>query len=213
MSRRTLTIVLVAFFILLSAGFMAYYFSITRGIPKQLPVIGEPGQHVDTFTFYDQQGRRITNRDVAGKVYVAEYFFATCEGMCPKMNDQMKRVFAAYNGNPEVMILSHTVNPEKDSSAALRRYAERFNAGSSKQWLFLTGDKQKLYNMARYSYLISAKDDTSGVSIDKDFIHDSKFLLVDRTGHIRGEYDGLKPAAVDTLISDVQVLLAEPVAR
>ncbi len=211
MSRRSLTMVLVVFFILLSAGFMAYYYSITRSIPKQLAVIRQDdGHHVDTFSFYDQQGRHITNKDVAGKVYVAEYFFATCEGMCPKMNDQLRRVYEAYNGNPDVMILSHTVDPKNDTVAALERYAERFNAGHSKQWLFLTGDKQRLYDMARGSYLISAVDSAAKTSIDKDFIHDNHVVLVDKTGHLRGKfYDALERSDMDTLISDISVLLKE----
>lgn len=209
MSSRTLTVTLVAFFILLSAGFMAYYYHATRTMPKTLAVLGEPGHKVDTFTFYNQDGKLITQADTKGKVYVAEYFFATCQGICPKMNENMRLVYDAYRGNPDVLILSHTVDPKKDSSAALKAYAERFNA-DSKQWMFLTGSKKRLYDMARWSYLISADDDTAGISIDKDFIHDNHFVLVDRNGRLRGRfYDGLDRDQVDSLISDIHVLLDE----
>lgn len=209
MSRRALTITLTIFFILLAAGFMTYYYSITRDIPKTLPVVGEPGHHVDTFSFYNQDGKLITQKDVAGKVYVAEYFFATCKGICPKMNENMTKVYRAYQGNPDVLILSHTVDPKNDTVAALKAYSQRFNA-DPKQWMFLTGDKKRLYDMARWSYLISAEDDTAGVSIDKDFIHDKHFVLVDRHGRLRGRfYDGLNPAQLDTLISDIHLLLEE----
>jgi protein SCO1 len=212
MSRRALTITLVAFFILLAAGFMAYYYNITRNLPKTLAVIEPEGGHghrVDTFSFYNQDGKLITQNDVRGKVYVAEYFFATCKGICPKMNDNMVRVYQAYRDNPDVLILSHTVDPEKDTIPALKKYSDRFNA-DSKQWMFLTGDKKRLYDMARWSYLISAQDDTAGLSIDQDFIHDKHFVLVDRNGHLRGRfYDGLEPRQIDTLISDIHLLLEE----
>jgi protein SCO1/2 len=209
MSRRALTITLTVFFILLAAGFMSYYYSITRNIPKTLPVVGEPGHHVDTFSFYNQDGKLITQKDVAGKVYVAEYFFATCKGICPKMNENMVKVYKAYQGNPDVLILSHTVDPKNDTVAALKTYSQRFNA-DPKQWMFLTGEKKRLYDMARWSYLISAEDDTAGISIDKDFIHDKHFVLVDRHGRLRGRfYDGLNPAQLDTLVSDIHLLLEE----
>lgn len=208
MSNRTITIVLITFFILLAAGFMGYYYKTTRTLPKTLPVFGNPGHKVDTFTFFNQDGQLVTNKDVANKVYVVEYFFATCKGMCPKMNENMAKVYQAYRGNPDVLILSHTVDPLRDSVAALKLHSRQFGA-DAKQWMFLTGSKQRLYDMARNSYIISATDDVAGVTIDKDFIHDSRFMLVDRTGHLRGEYDGLKPLEVDTLISDIHLLLEE----
>ena len=128
MSNRTLTIVLVAFFILLAAGFMGYYYKTTRSLPKTLRVIGNEGHKVDTFSFYNQDGRIITNKDVAGKVYVVEYFFTTCNGICPKMNDNMVKVYQAYRGNPDVLILSHSVDPAHDTVAAMKAYSRRFDA-------------------------------------------------------------------------------------
>jgi protein SCO1/2 len=209
MSSRTLTIILITFFILLAAGFMTYYYKTTRSLPKTVAVLGEPGHHVDTFSFYNQDGKLITNKDVAGKVYVVEYFFTTCKGICPKMNENMTKVYQAYRGNPNVLILSHSVDPVHDTVAAMKAYSRRFDA-DSKQWMFLTGTKKRLYDMARWSYLISAQDDTSGVTIDQDFIHDNHFVLVDRNGYLRGRfYDGLKPAELDTLISDIHLLLEE----
>ena len=209
MSNRTLTIVLVTFFILLAAGFMGYYYKTTRSLPKTLSVLGEPGHKVDTFSFYNQDGRLITNKDVAGKVYVAEYFFTTCKGICPKMNDNMAKVYRAYRGNPDVLILSHSVDPANDTVAAMKAYSRRFDA-DAKQWMFLTGGKKRLYDMARWSYLISAQDETTGLSIDQDFIHDNHFVLVDKAGRLRGRfYDGLKPEQLDTLMNDIHLLLEE----
>lgn len=209
MSNRTLTIVLVAFFILLAAGFMSYYHKISRGIPKSLPVLGNEGHKVDTFSFYNQDGKLITQQDVNGKVYVVEYFFTTCKGICPKMNDAMSRVYQVFRGNPEFMILSHTVDPQNDTVGAMKAYADRFNA-DAKQWMFLTGTKQRLYDMAYESYMISAIDSTKPTNIEEAFIHDNHFVLVDKNGRVRGRfYDGLEPASVDTMITDIHVLLAE----
>lgn len=209
MSRRALTITLVTFFILLAAGFMAYYYKVTRSLPKQLAVIGEPGHRVDTFSFYNQDGRLITQKDVMGKVYVAEYFFATCKGICPKMNQNMAKVYEAYRGNPDVLILSHTVDPKNDTVAALKEYSRRFDA-DAKQWMFLTGTKKRLYEMALNSYLISAVDSARPANIEEAFIHDKHFVLVDKHGYLRGRfYDGLEPKQLDTLISDIHLLLEE----
>jgi protein SCO1/2 len=211
MSRRALTITLVAFFILLAAGFMSYYYHVTRTLPKHLPVLGQDeGHHVDTFSFYNQDGRLITQKDVTGKVYVAEYFFATCKGICPKMNENMAKVYQVYRGNPDVLILSHTVDPKNDTVAALKAYSQRFNA-DPKQWMFLTGDKKRLYDLATESYFLSTVDSSKPTdsNINEAFIHSNRFILVDRMGHVRGQYDGLGTAAIDTLISDIHLLLEE----
>lgn len=188
---------------------MGYYYKISREIPKALPVLGNEGHKVDTFSFYNQDGRMITQKDVNGKVYVVEYFFTTCKGICPKMNDAMSRVYQAYRGNPDLLILSHTVDPQNDTVAAMKAYADRFNA-DSKQWMFLTGTKQRLYDMAYESYMISAIDSTKPTNIEEAFIHDNHFVLVDKNGRVRGRfYDGLEPASVDTLITDIHLLLQE----
>jgi protein SCO1/2 len=208
MSRRALTITLVGFFILLAAGFMAYYYNITRDIPKTLPVLGEPGHKVDTFSFYNQDGNLITRKNVEGKVYVAEYFFATCRGMCPKMNDNLVKVYQAYRNNPDVLILSHTVDPKNDTVAALKAYSRRYDA-DAKQWMFLTGDKKRLYDVALESYLLSTVDSSKPTNMEEAFIHSNRFILVDRHGNIRGQYDGLVPKQMDTLISDIHFLLEE----
>jgi protein SCO1/2 len=207
MSNRAITITLSVFFILLSAGFMGYYYKTTRNIPKSVGIIGNPGHTVDTFTFVNQDGKLVTRKDVQGKVYVVEYFFTTCKGICPKMNDNMARVYQAYRGNPDVMILSHTVDPQNDTVSAMKAYSQKFNA-DPKQWMFLTGSKQRLYDMARESYYISPEGDRTA-NIDEDFIHDNKFILVDQNGHTRAFYDGLSRASVDTLIGDIKLVMDE----
>jgi len=171
-------------------------------------VLGNPGHHVAAFSFINQDGKTITNEDVKGKICVVEYFFTTCKGICPRLNENLTHVYQAFHGNKNVLILSHTVDPLKDTVKAMKEYSLRFDADPT-QWMFLTGDKKKLYDMARYSYLISAQDDTTGVSIDQDFIHDNHYVLVDRDGRIRGFYDGLKMDEVNKLIKDINNLLAE----
>ncbi len=209
MTNKKTTVVLVSFFIILGVAFLSYAYKVTReGSKPHLPVLGNPGHKVDTFSFTNQDGKTITNNDVTGKICVVEYFFTTCKGICPKMNQNMSRVYQAFKGDKNVLLLSHTVDPKHDTVQAMKAYSERFDADPN-QWLFLTGDKQRLYNMARYSYLINAEDDTAGVSIDKDFIHDNHYVLVDRGGQVRGFYDGLKKEQVDKLIADIKILEGE----
>lgn len=205
-SGRKTTAFLLIFFFLLSAAFMAFYYKQTRERPANntLPFIGKVGP----FSFTSQEGKIITEKDVDGKVRVVEYFFTTCKGICPKMNESMARVYEQYRYNNDVLLMSHTVDPKNDTAQAMMAYSQKFNA-DPKHWLFLTGDKQQLYNMARYSYLISAQDDTTGIAIDKDFIHDNHFVLVDEENNVRGFYDGLQKNEVDKLIKDIKFVLED----
>ena len=210
MPKRTVAIILVSFFILLATAFFLLNYKYIKPGPKALSVLGSPGQKVRSFTFINQEGNTVTNADVKGKVYVAAYFFATCKGICPKMNENLNKVYEAYKGRKDFMILSHTVDPEKDTPAALKAYSDRFEADPS-QWMFLTGDKGELYKMARYSYLINAQDTiNNNLPIAEDFIHDEHFVLVDREGYLRGKfYDGLDSVEVRQLITDIATLLKE----
>ena len=212
MKNKKTVIFLISFFMLLGIAFIGYVFPKISENQKKLPtlpIIGnDQNHHIASFSFVNQEGKTITNEDVRGKICVVEYFFATCKGMCPRMNENMEKVYKAFRGNKNVLILSHTVDPVKDTPNALKVYSLRFDADPN-QWMFLTGDKKQLYDMARYSYLISAEDDTAGVSIDKDFIHDKHYSLVDGFGRVRGFYDGLSPADINKLIGDINTLLKE----
>ncbi|WP_276133575.1 SCO family protein [Polluticoccus soli] len=208
MSRKKVTIALVSFFIILAAVFMTYFYKVTRTDAKVLPVIGHEGHRVTDFAFTDQDGKTRTITDVKGKIYVVEYFFTTCKGICPKMNENMTKVYDAFKGNESVKILSHTVDPKKDTVGAMKQYSLRFEA-DPQQWMFLTGDKKELYDMARYSYLVTASDDTAAVDIANDFIHTDRFVLVDREGQIRGQYKGTNVGEVNQLIGDIKELLKD----
>ena len=190
--------------------------------------------NVQEFSFINQDGKVVTQRDVEGKVYVAEYFFTTCKGICPKMNANMRRVFDAYKDEPGFMILSHTCMPETDSVPLLKAYEEQMIGGKLKKnsdgsykieyvtagkpivnpnWNFVTGDKASLYKMARESYMIDNNKPDSSQLIKDQFIHTQFFRLVDKQGRTRGEvYDGLKNDEVEKLITDIKDLLKEKVS-
>jgi protein SCO1/2 len=175
------------------------------------PLIGKknspPVSYVRPFSFINQDGKKITEKDVLGKVYVAEYFFTTCKGICPKMNNNMKLVYERFKDNNNFLILSHTCDPETDSAAQLKKYADSMGVNTN-QWIFLTGRKDSLYTMARISYTI---DDPANnlKSIDDDFLHTQFWALVDRNGDVKKIYDGLKGTEVRQLIKDAERLLKE----
>lgn len=208
MSKRTTTIILVSFFIVFAAVFMTYYYTQTRDLPKKLPILGNPGHRVSDFSFTNQDGKTVTRANVDGKIRVVNYFFTTCKGICPRMNENMTKVYQAYRGNNEILILSHTVDPKKDTVGAMKAYSLHFDADPN-QWMFLTGDKKALYEMARDEYLVTAVDDTATADINSDFIHSERFILVDKGGRIRGQYDGLNAGEVNQLIGDIKELLKE----
>lgn len=207
MKKNKISLIFLSFFILLSAVFLGYFYKVSHEQKKILPTLGNPGHRIDTFRFVNQDGRVITNKDVRGKICVVEYFFATCKGICPRMNENMTKVYQAYRGDKDIMILSHTVDPKKDTVAALKAYSQKYDA-DSKQWMFLTGDKKQLYDMARFSYLVTAVD-TEVVDIKSDFIHTKYWVLVDGSGRIRGMYDGTDIGAVNQLIGDIGELKKE----
>ncbi|MEX1002321.1 MAG: SCO family protein [Crocinitomicaceae bacterium] len=162
------------------------------------------------FAFLNQLGDSITQANVRGKIYVTDFFFTTCAGICPKMTTQLKRVHKEFLDDPNFYILSHTVNPSIDTVETLYNYAERFEADHSKWW-FLTGTKEALYLMARKSYLVvpDKADPNFEHGGESDFLHTENFALIDPDGRIRGMYDGTDPAQVDELIRDVYDLKKE----
>lgn len=160
---------------------------------------------VPPFSFLDQNGKVVTHQDVANSVYVTDFFFTTCHSICPVMSSQMERVARKFKGEPQVMILSHTVDPETDSVPQLAAYALRHQADPA-QWKFLTGDKKALYEIARKGYMLDAQEGNGGA---EDFIHTQNFALVDKDRRIRGYYNGIDSADVDQLLKDIDLLLRE----
>jgi protein SCO1/2 len=189
-----------------------------KRIQKTLPILGnhrldtlqiQGSQRIDTiwhtippFAFTNQKGKTITDKDVEGKIRVVDYFFSTCQSICPIMSNQLERV---YKERPEVLILSHTVDPETDTPEVLDAYATKHGAEASR-WMFLTGTKPALYEQARKGYLLDAQEGNGG---EEDFIHTQNFALVDQKGRIRGYYDGTDSNQVSLLITDIGFLINE----
>jgi protein SCO1/2 len=213
---------LVVFFIL---GVTITYFMIKPSKEKSLPFINpvdvneemvDPellrigyGHKIGNFSFFNQDGKVVTQQDVKGKVFVAEYFFTTCGTICPIMNVQMQRVHKVYQGNKNVRILSFTVDPKVDTVAQMKRYAVAHGA-DVKSWFFLTGTQEKLYELARKSFFVLKPAETENQGdVGSDFIHTNNFVLVDKEMRIRGYYDGTNSKEVDELIGDIALLVKE----
>ena len=155
------------------------------------------------FSFTNQNGKTITQKDYEGKIYVADFFFTTCQTICPIMTTNMTDVQKAFSKNPKVMILSHTVTPEIDSVPVLKQYALKQNVDDSK-WNMVTGDKKDIYYIARKSYLAVK---TGKPEEMYDMVHTENFVLVDTKRRVRGFYDGTKKEDVQRLIEDINWLL------
>ncbi|HNP50029.1 MAG TPA: SCO family protein [Bacteroidia bacterium] len=215
MIKKLFESVFVRFLIvgLITLGFMIYAYSIMNPEKEQtelLPIYGpknaDSTDHtIAGFSFVDQEGKNVTEESVKGKIYVADFFFTTCQGICPMMSGQMERVADHFKGEERFHILSHSVKPDEDSVSVLAAYAKEHHA-DPKQWQFLTGDKKALYEMARKSYLVSLTEGNGG---PEDFVHTQFFALVDPDRHIRGFYDGTDSTEVNKLIDDIHVLLDE----
>ena len=160
---------------------------------------------VQPFKFINQDGQIVTEKDMAGKIYVAEYFFTTCTGICPDMNKNLKKVYDEFRDEKDFYILSHTSQPEVDSAAKLKQFAENMGVDTRK-WIFLTGRKDSLYNMARVSYTID--DPVNNLkNIEEDFLHTQVWALVDREGKVKKVYDGLEESEVKAMIRQIKRML------
>lgn len=202
MSRKT--IFYIIFFLFLVLVFYAVLIKVIPGFTKsKLP----PISYVQPFSFTNQDGKKVTQSDVEGKVYLANYFFTTCKSICPRMNNEVKKVYEHFRTEDGFLILSHTSDPETDSSSRLKWYADSIGV-TTKNWIFLTGRKDSLYRQARLSYKID--DPNNNVqSIDEDFLHTQFLALVNKKGEVVKIYDGLKEAEVNELIKDAEKLLKE----
>ena len=157
---------------------------------------------VTDFSFVNQNGKIVTQKDYEGKIYVADFFFTTCQSICPKMTKNMVRVQEALAQIPDVKLLSHTVFPETDSVPVLKKYAIEHGVDDSR-WNLVTGDKKKIYEMARKSYLVVKLGRPEELY---DMVHTENFVLVDKKRRVRGFYDGTDPDEIDRLIRDIEWL-------
>jgi len=184
-------------------------------LPKEenLPIFGQREvvgtdtvyHTIAPFSFVDQDSVEITQATFKNKIYVADFFFTSCRTICPIMKSQMHRVYGVTKEMPDVLLLSHTIDPEYDTVALLHDFAERLEVESNK-WHFVTGVKDSIYKIAQTSYFATAMEDKSEPD---GFIHSGAFLLIDKLGRIRGKYDGTKEEDVNRLIIDIKRLRQE----
>jgi protein SCO1/2 len=160
---------------------------------------------IPPFTLVDQTGNKFTDKDLHGKIYVADFFFTTCPGICKDMAAQLIRVQEKFKTFQGFAIVSHTVDPKKDTLEALQDYARLVKA-DNKTWHLCTGNRDTIYALGVDQYKLPAQEDAKAPG---GFLHSEYFVLVDKDKRIRGYYDGTKTTEVDKLIEDIKVLLAE----
>ncbi|GAA4425398.1 SCO family protein [Pontibacter saemangeumensis] len=210
----------IAAAVVLSAG-LASGCSESGANGKTLPILGEREaverelngktvvdtlyHQIPDFAFVDQDSQQVTQQTVEGKIYVTDFFFTSCPSICPKMKSQMLRVYEKFEDNPDLLLLSHSIDPQHDTVAVLKDYAERLGVKAEK-WHFLTGEKDSIYDIAM-KYLVAVQEE--GDAASGGFTHGGHFVLVDGQRRIRGVYDGTKEASVDQLIQDIPLLLNE----
>ncbi len=174
--------------------------------PKNALKINDTTYHtIPEFEFTNQFNQPFKATDVKGKIYVVEYFFTTCKSICPIMNNNLEKVYKKFKTDADFLIVSHTVDPEVDSVSVLADYAKAHGVTDTK-WIFLTGEKPKLYELARKGYLLNAEEGNGG---EDDFIHTQNFALIDKERHIRGFYDGTDSLEINRLIQEINLLKDE----
>lgn len=160
---------------------------------------------IPTFNLSDQKGQAISSATVKGKIHVADFFFTSCPSICPPMKKQMLRIYDKYQTNDDVVLLSYSIDPKRDSIERLNSYAHKLGISNSDKWHFLTGNKDSIYSLAT-GYLVSAAEDPDAPG---GHIHDGNFILIDKHSRIRGYYDGTVAESVDKLLKDMDILLKE----
>ena len=190
----------------------------SKQITQVLPYIGEmefdyddDGQIIDTifhtipeFQFTAQDSSIVTNETVNGKIYVADFFFTSCPSICPKMTENMKTLHENTKDIDELILLSHTVDPKRDTLAKLNAYIKTRNIDTRDNWFFLYAPQEYVYEVGKYGYLINADVDPEA---DGGFLHSEYFVLIDREGRIRGMYEGTDMNRVIQLEKDIRALI------
>jgi protein SCO1/2 len=163
---------------------------------------------IPPFQLINQDGEIITDETFAGKIYITDFFFTSCPGICPEMTESMAVLQEEFLDDEAILLLSHSVTPTIDSVSVLKAYAD-LKGIQSEKWHLATGDKAEIYSLGRQSYFV--EEDLGLEKTDDEFLHTENFVLIDHQGHIRGIYNGLKTASIQTLIADVKTLKKEMV--
>jgi protein SCO1/2 len=161
---------------------------------------------IPDFKLTNQSGATITQNTFDEKIYVVDFFFTSCPGICLKMTNNMSKIQNAFKNDSEVLILSHSVTPNIDSVSTLKTYADKYNVTDNK-WHLVTGNKMEIYTLGRDYYFVE-NDLGEPKGID-DFLHTENFLLIDKNKHIRGIYNGLNRSSIAQLITDIKALKKE----
>jgi protein SCO1/2 len=163
---------------------------------------------IPDFKLFNQLGDTISQKTFQDKIYITDFFFTTCPGICPKMTGNMQKVQEEFINDSDVLILSHSVMPTTDSIPMLKEYAKNYDIIDNK-WHLVTGDKKEIYDLGRNHYFVE-NDLGDEVKDINDFLHTENFLLIDKKKHIRGIYNGLNRASIAQLIIDIKTLQKEP---
>lgn len=170
-------------------------------LPKKVPF-----HQIRPFTLINQENKRFTEIDIQDKICIVNFFFTSCPGICPKMTTSMANIQNEFINDNDILILSHSVTPEKDSASVLKNYAKEKNINYIK-WKLLTGSKNEIYDLGRNYYFV---EEDEGIKRNNDvFLHTENFVLIDKYRHIRGIYNGLDPNSILNLVRDIKVLKDE----
>ncbi|MFT6879080.1 MAG: protein SCO1/2 [Psychromonas sp.] len=202
------------FLILLFSGFLLNSCSFQNG---SLPYLGrktmdtngiEQKHTIPEFDFVNQYGESLSQKDMDGHIYVADFFFTSCPTICPVMKTQLLRVYEHFDGNDVLKILSHSIDPYHDSVKVLHDYAAALGI-SGNQWNFVTGDQEEIYEIGENAYMVPAQEDTLTAEETGGFLHSGAFILVDKNRYPRGIYDGTVEKEVNQMIRDIELLMKE----
>lgn len=161
---------------------------------------------IPAFKFINQEGDTISNKNIDGKIYIANFFFTTCRGICPKMTLNMNLLQEAFKLDTNILFLSHSVTPDTDSVNVLKKYAIENNV-NSKQWHLLTGTKKDIYDLAKRQYF--AGDTVGYYQTGNEFLHTENFILLDKQQRIRGVYNGTLLVEIERIKEDIHILMQE----
>jgi len=182
------------------------YYNTPDFTPKWSIANKESFHQIRPFELINQENRIFTEKDIEGKICVVDFFFTSCPGICPKMTKSMSDIQKEFINDDAILLLSHSVTPEKDSVSVLKKYAIE-NKIDFNRWKLLTGNKDEIYNLGRKFYFV---EEDEGVKKGHDvFLHTENFILIDKQRHIRGIYNGLDPNSINNLIRDIEVLKQE----
>jgi protein SCO1/2 len=161
---------------------------------------------IRAFTFTNQEGKAITNHTFQDKIYIVDFFFTSCPTICPKVTAQMLRVYERFKNNSNLLLLSHTIDPKRDTPDYLRNYAQKLGISDAQKWHFVTGEKDSLYAIANDYFSIAKEDPNTPGGFD----HSGRLILVDKARRVRSFCDGTNPQEVDCFLRDIETLLKEP---